>query len=363
MAAKKSKVTEAIKDVASDRAKRQAGDVKNGLDALFKRMSCGSVSNVDEYIPTGLEVLDRHVLGTGGWPVKRSVELFSPPSGGKSSLLYAAMANAQRLGGAAVLVETESALQLSRLTVFGVDLSTAYLLEPDTIEAAIDALRDALGAMPTDGPNLIGYDSLAMSSLADTVDKGRAGRTMGVKAKLLGEQLPPLMKLAATKRSCFIIVNHTKEKLGLVFGDKTTTPGGSTPKYAATIRCQLWNGTRIKQGENTVGIDGTISCVKNKIAVPHRKAKIRLMFETGWDDVHTTVAFAKDQGVIKANARVSAATYNEAREALGWPAKAEVSDQVDRSGIVETDDELDQVDSVDILPALKDGDSGTCPGG
>lgn len=342
MAAKK-RVVEAVKDVASDQAKRKASDVKNGLDAIFKRMSVGSVSNVDEVIPSGIEALDRYVLGIGGWPVRRSVEIFSPAGGGKSSLLYSAMASAQRLGGNAVLVETESALQLSRLTVFGVDLEVAYLLEPTTIEEAIDSFRAALKAMPTDtGPNLIGWDSLAMTSLQATVDEGREGRTFGTKAKLLAEQLPPLMQLAAQKRSCMFIVNHAKQVLGKTFGSDTTTPGGTTPKFAASIRAQLWSGTKIKKGAQVVGIDTLVSCVKNKLAVPHHKTKLRLMFDTGFDDIYSTIALAKEEGVIKANARVGAATYAEARAALKWPER-EAPAEVDYSGVVETDDELDGV--------------------
>jgi protein RecA len=348
MAAKKKQVAEAVADSASDRAKRKASDVKNGLDSVFKRMSTGSASNVDEVIPSSIEVLNRHVLGIGGWPVRRIVETFSPPGGGKSSLLFDAMYNAQRMGGSAILIESESALQLDRLTVFGVDLYTAYIAEPESVEEAIDCFRAAVAAMTTDnGPNFMGFDSLAMSSLKDVVEKGMDGRTMGVKAKLFGEQLPVIAGQAARRRCCFMIVNHAKDVIGKMFGGSVTTPGGTTPKFAASVRCQLWQGSKVKKGDEVVGLDATISCVKNKLSIPHKKAKLRLMFETGWDDAYTTINHAKDLKLISDKARGTKG-HAEARAALKWdvlgPAPVAPQLRGDDDGVTETEDAPDSAD-------------------
>lgn len=316
--ASKKRIAEAIADGGSDRAKSRRA-LQRALGDIFKPMSGGSESDVDEVIPSGLEVLDRHVLGCGGWPVKRVVELFSDPSAGKTSIVFAALASTQRLGGAAILIETEDALQVQRATVFGVDLEDVLLYEPATFEEVIEGMRSGLARIPEGlGPNLMAWDSIAMSTLSDVMERGLESKSIGKKAALMAQHFPAIVKLAKQHRTAVLLVNQSRTKIGLVFGNPTTTPGGETHKFAASVRLQMWAGSKVKDGDTATGFDTTISAVKNKVAIPHKKAKLRLMYETGWDDRWTTVNHAKDLKLIEARARLTDDTHQEARRALGW---------------------------------------------
>jgi len=237
-----------------------------------------------------------------------------------TSLGFAALASAQREGGLAILIETEDALQVARATIFGVNLSEVFLSEPVSIEDVLEGIRLGLAAIPEGvGPNLIVWDSIAMSALAATNEKGQGAKGVGRKAALMSEQWPSLTRAAADKRTAMLLINQSRTKIGLVFGNPTTTPGGDTHKFTASIRLQMWaSSSPVKQGDKEIGVDTTIKAVKNKLAIPFRKTKIRLLFESGWDDRWSTVTHAKDQGVIKDSVKMSDAAHAEARRALGW---------------------------------------------
>lgn len=314
---------------------------------MFKPMGKGATSDVTEVIPTGIEVLDKHVLGCGGWPARRIVEVFSDPSAGKTSLGFAGLASAQRGGGLAILIETEDALQVARATVFGVDLDEVFLSEPDSIEGVIEAMREGLSRIPSAvGPNLLVWDSLAMSSLDDLVKNGLQSKSVGKKAKIMSEQFPPIVKLCKQTRTCMMVINQARQKIGVMFGNPVTTPGGETHKFATSIRLQLWAGSVVKQGDKPIGVDTTIKAVKNKLAIPNQKAKVRLLYERGFDDHWTTLNFAKDLRVVDKSARLNEANYEQARAELGWegpgtPFTAPPIDIQKGPGLVAEDDEED----------------------
>lgn len=321
---RKKVIAEAIKDAASDIAKKKRvakkkDEVRLTLGKMFKPLA-KSVSNVEETLPSQVEVLDRHVLGVGGWPVKRVVELFGDQSAGKTSLAFSALASTQRAGGIAILIETENSLEVARARVFGCNVDDIYLSEPDSFEEVIEGMREGLSSIPKGhGPNLLAWDSLAMSTLAGIVKDGMKSKTMGKKAKFMSEQLPAIALLCRQKRTAMMIVNQTRQKIGVVFGSPTTTPGGESHKFAASIRVQLWAGKRVKVGDRVVGIDTTAAAIKNKVAIPHKKAKIRLLFDRGWDDHWTTLNFAKDMKVVEKSLKLTEANYKLARAELGWP--------------------------------------------
>jgi recombination protein RecA len=203
--------------------------------------------------------------------------------------------------------------------VFGVDLDDVLLYEPASIEDVLSGMRDGLMKIPDGlGPNLMAWDSFAMSTLQGVVDKGIESKNIGKKAALMAEQWPAITRLAKEARTAVMLINQSRTKIGLVFGNPTTTPGGETHKFTASARLQLWAGSKVQEDGEPVGMDTTISAVKNKLAIPGKKAKLRLRFDTGWDDAWTTINHAKDRGVIEARARVTEETHQAARRALGW---------------------------------------------
>jgi len=277
---------------------------------------------VTDVIPLGIGVLDNYVIGVGGLPCGRVVEVYSEEGGGKTSLLLAALAGAQREGGLAALEETENALQTDRLVVFGVDKEQLLVAQPDSMEEVLQEMQLILEHAPKGGgPILIGWDSVAATPTAAEVEGGIApDKGMDVRAKILSAAFRQLVPLAAEKRACILVVNQTREKIGVMFGDKTTTPGGKAIKFAASVRLQILGGKAVKRGEGHVGKDVTIIASKNKLAPPWRKARVRLSYDSGWDDEWSTLEFAKDLQIIEQDARGEQALA-EAREKLaacGW---------------------------------------------
>lgn len=283
----------------------------------------GSASDVSVIIPTGLEVLDYWILGCGGLPGGRIIELYADAGAGKTSLGFQFLASAQDAGGVAVLIETERTLDLNRAHVFGVDIDELVLFEPDSFEDVLEGLRRTLNVIPKGSPSVVVWDSLAATELAAThVTTGKKayqigkGSTTGKRARLTSEALPLLATIAAEKGCAVIIINQIRDKIGVMFGDSTTTPGGHAPKFHSTIRLQLWRGAAVKKGTDPVGIYTTIKATKNKLAIPFRKAKLRLDFATGFDDEWSLMHLGKERSIVSKDAKATEANLDLVRDFL-----------------------------------------------
>jgi len=283
-------------------------------------MAAGSISAIKEFIPSGVSVIDQHLVGGGGLHVGRLTEMFGGEGVGKSSLTYAFIANCQRLGGLVGLAETENALQVERAVTFGVNPDAVVLTHPESLE---DALANAEAFMksipPGVGPNLWVLDSIAACITKAELEAGAGGNLrVGEFARRMSHGIKQLCMLAARTRTALLMVNQTRMKIGVAFGNPTTTPGGEAVKFAASVRLQLMGGSAVKVEDAAIGKDVTIMCVKNKLVMPMRKVKARLLYESGWHEAWTTMTYAKGQGVIGPKAQ-GMKGYQEAMEKLGWP--------------------------------------------
>jgi recombination protein RecA len=300
------------------------------LDALNKKLPPkdkatmargGSKSEIRDVIPTGIEVLDWHVLGTGGLVAGRVYEVFSDASAGKSSLGFQFLGAGQRAGGAAVLVTTEDDLLVKRAEVFDVDLDELILREPDTLEETLNLLRDVVSVIPKGvGPNVVVWDSLAATELKgqDKLDFGGKAKFVGTRGKQMSDLMPVLCRLAVKSRTAIVVVNQLRSKIGVFFGNPDTTPGGNALKFHASARLQLWAGAQFPEGALLPqGIHTTIKGVKNKLALPLRKAKLRLDFEKGWLNEWSLLNLGKDLSVLKDADRMSKANLDAVRQAIG----------------------------------------------
>ncbi len=289
-----------------------------GKDAA-QLMSDGNPSEVKEVIPTGIEVVDRHLLGCGGFPVGRITELYGESGTGKTSLVLATCAQAQAMGGTVLLADTENALATERAETFGVDLSRLILLQPSHLEETLAQIETCLTAIP-DGapPTLLVWDSIAATPTKAEVEEGIAGSpAFDSRAKLLSKGMRRLAGLASQKRAALILVNQVREKIGIAYGDKWVTPGGQAVKFTASIRIQTQGGKAIKKGDQHIGKEVNIRTTKNRMHPPFRTSAIKLDYEFGWDDRWTTLSFAKDAGLVPDNARGNE-WWQKARIALGW---------------------------------------------
>lgn len=291
--------------------------------AQVVEMAAGSISSVKEFIPSGVSVIDHHLVGGGGLHVGRLTEMFGGEGVGKSSLTYAFIANCQRLGGLVGLAETENALQVERAITFGVNPDAVVLTHPESLEDALANAEAFMKSIPEGvGPNLWVLDSIAACATKAELEAGAGGNLrVGEFARRMSHGIKQLCMLAARTRTALLMVNQTRMKIGVAFGNPTTTPGGEAVKFAASVRLQLMGGSAVKVEDATIGKDVTIMSLKNKLVMPMRKAKARLLYESGWHEAWTTMTHAKGQGVIGPKAQ-GMKGYREAMEKLGWPEPA-----------------------------------------
>lgn len=301
---------------------------KHGSGAAMTLASDGARSEVTDVVPFGLPPVDRYVLGCGGLPVGRITELFSEEGAGKSSLGFAAIASAQREGGIVVFAETENALQPERAAVFGVDRERLVLLQPSCLEELLEQATTALEALPvTKAPSLFLWDSVAATPTKQEMEDGLIGKdAIGVRARILSRACRSLCGLAAKKHVAVLIINQTRQKIGVMFGDPTTTPGGEAVKFHASIRLRLYSGHHVKTKKEVVGKEVRVKCVKNKLSPPFRSVLTRYHFTYGWDAEWTTLTFAKDCGLVPETAKGEKALAEATRllEACGWSPDSDI---------------------------------------
>lgn len=282
-------------------------------------MGSGNRSDVTEFIPTGIEVLDKYGIGRGGLPVGRMTELFSAEGAGKSSLVLSALAQCQKMGGIAIIAETEVALEGDRAEKFGVDLDQLILLTPAHLDEFWAQAEATLKAIPEGvGPVLFAWDSVAATMTKDEFENGiEKSKSFDTRAKSISKGCRALCPLAAEHRAALLFVNQVRDKIGVMFGPKTTTPGGHAIKFHSSLRLQMYPGKSVKQGEEVIGKDVLITNLKNKVGRPHRKLTARLNFDGFWDDGWTTLNFAKDRGLVDNRCR-DLDRAKAAIEAAGW---------------------------------------------
>ena len=283
------------------------------------RLGAGAVRSISRgAIPTGIDPVDNYVLGTGGFPMGRVVELYADEGAGKTSLALAAVAGAQRMGGLAFIAETEHSLDPLRAKTLGADIDSVVLLQPDTLEEVLGEFEHVMDTLPPEMPAIIMWDSVVATPTAAEVEGGLSddktrvaefARVMGQKFKLL------LPKLSRT--SCaFVAINQVRYKIGVAFGNPETTPGGSTLKFYSTQRVVIRGGQAVKEGATQVGKDVLVKAVKNKLVPPFRECRARLDYAKGWDNRWSTINFAKDVEALPAEARVTDKAFAEAIGAL-----------------------------------------------
>jgi recombination protein RecA len=271
----------------------------------------GDAGKVRGCIPSALEALDHYILGPGGWPWEKISEVYGPESSGKTSLVLAALASVQRIGGIGFHVDAENALSDDRAQAFGVDRETLLLADDlDNAEEAGAELLTALAATPKDVPFLGVFDSVAaMETKAQS--EGEVGDAfMSPMARFMSGYMPKLKKALKGKSAHVIMVNQTRVKPGVAFGNPEYTPGGNALKFFASTRIRLGRSGPPRNG----GIEVKVKSVKSRFCEPGRELIAFLHFEKGWDDRWTTLGLAKDQKLIAPSSK----DYDAAREALGW---------------------------------------------
>lgn len=302
-------------------AQQIAAAINRGFkDNPASLLSKGAESDVVQVIPTGVEPVDRYVLGIGGLPCRRISEVFCEEGGGKTSLMLSTAGNAQKMGGVAVIVETEKALESRRAETFGCDLDQVVLLEPMHLDDVGPQLEAALKAIPPKvGPVFIGWDSVAATPSKEEVEEGLAkSKGFDKRAKAISQIMRAIGPLVARADAHLMLINQVRDNIGVMFGPDVSTPGGHAIKHHASIRLQILGGKAIKDPAGRhLGKDVTVMAVKNKLAHPYRKCRARLIYATGWDTDWSTLNHAKELKLVQPLTK-DAAKARAALDAADW---------------------------------------------
>ena len=265
-----------------------------------------------EVIPTGNLLIDR-ALGVGGFPRGRIIEVYGPESSGKTTLTLTAIAQAQRLGGLAAFIDVEHALDPAYAAKLGVKLDDLLISQPSSGE---EALQICEALVRSNAIDVIVLDSVAALVTKQELEGDIGDSTVGAQARLMSAALRKLTSMISKARTVCIFTNQIREKIGVMFGNPETTPGGRALKFYSSMRCDIRRIGQIKSTDGTVSGNRTrLKIVKNKVAPPFTECEFDIMYNEGISSVGSLLDLALEYDVIQK--RGSWFSYNGSQLAQG----------------------------------------------
>ena len=284
------------------KSKEKLKAVAAAIQAIEKQFGKGAIMPLDgsqvteiEVIPTGSLTLDV-ALGVGGLPKGRVVEIYGPESSGKTTLTLHAIAQAQRRGGTCAFIDAEHAFDPLYARRLGVQLEELLISQPDCGEQALEIADQLVRSGAVD---LIIVDSVAALTPKAEIEGDMGDAHMGLQARLMSQALRKLTAVVHKQNSCVVFINQLRQKIGVVFGNPETTPGGNALKFYASVRLDIRRIGQLKQGDEAVGSRVRVKVVKNKCAPPFRQAEFEVLFGAGVNQMGELVDLGSNHGLLE----------------------------------------------------------------
>jgi recombination protein RecA len=320
------------------------------MDKIEKSYGKGAIMRMGDtvyidvpVIPSGSISLNL-ALGVGGYPRGRVVEIFGPESSGKTTLAIHAIAEVQKMGGIAAIIDAEHAFDRFYAEKLGVNIEELLISQPDNGEQALEIADQLIRSSAVD---LVVIDSVAALTPKAEIEGEMGENKVGLQARLMSQALRKLTSNISKTNTCCIFINQLREKIGVMFGNPETTTGGNALKFYSSIRLDIRRISQLKNGDEVVGNQTRVKVVKNKVASPFRKAEFDIMYGQGISKVGEIVDLGVEHNIVKKSG--SWFSYGETKLGQGREA---VKD------LIKDNPELAEEIEAKIVAALNSNDKG-----